>query len=146
MGNWHYIKDIDDQPLESLGLVKRLSIWDSDENFIGNLEYQNAKSMKFIEASPDNLRGDVKFVLDLYYSGDVRVYSSVGGSTTTKTYSLSEYSEINLGKSDHAFVSVRKDDSQSRTLRAVLKAAGVVVGEGEISDEYGSVTLSYYTK
>jgi hypothetical protein len=146
MGNWYYIQNIDAQPLESLGFAKSLPIWDPNDNFIGYLEYQNAKTMKFVEASPDNLRGDVKFVLDIYYTGDVRLYSSIGGSTTTKTYTVNEYSEINLGESDHVFVSVSKNDRQSGTLRAVLKAAGVVVSEGDVSDQYGSATLSYYTK
>lgn len=145
MGNWYSIRDIDAQSLKSLGIAKSIPIWDTDENFVGYLEYQNARTMKFVEASPDNLKGDVKFVLDIYYSGNVRVYSSLGGVTTTKTYSVSEYSEIDLGKSDHAFVSVSKEDSQSGTLRAVLKAAGVVVAEGDVSDKYGSATLSYYT-
>lgn len=145
MGNWYSIRDLDAQPLKSLGIAKSIPIWDADENFVGYLEYQNARSMKFVEASADNLKGDVKFVLDIYYSGNVRVYSSLGGVTTTKTYSVSEYSEIDLGKSDHAFVSVSKEDSQSGTLRTVMKAAGVVVAEGDVSDEYGSATLSYYT-
>lgn len=147
MGNWCSIKELDSLKLKSIGFADKIPIGDAESDLEGYMRYQDEKSMKFEEASPDNIEGDVKFILKIYYSGDVCVFSSTGRSTSTRTYSVSQFKEIELGVTDHAFVTVSRADYKGKSsLRAVLTAAGVVVAEGDVSSSpYSSVSLSYST-
>ncbi|MDK2891437.1 MAG: hypothetical protein PWR21_2069 [Methanoculleus sp.] len=145
MGNWCEAREFDKMDFVSVGFVESIPVRDANGNIYGYLEYLDKSSMKFERPSPDKLTGDVKYVLEIWYNGDARVYASVGGVTTTKTYAVNGYSEVNLGVDDSAFVSVSKDDYGPGTLKAILKAEGVVVAEGETNDKYGHISLSFYT-
>ncbi|NLB00634.1 MAG: hypothetical protein GX837_06690 [Methanomicrobiales archaeon] len=145
MGSACDARDFDKMEFESLGLVDSAPVRDVNGDIYGYLEYQDRSSMKFERPSPKKLTGDVKYILEIWYSGDARVYASIGGATTTKTYMVNGYSALNLGKDDRAFVSVSKDDYGSGTLKATLKADGVIVAEGETNDKYGHISLSFYT-
>ena len=145
MGSACDAQEFDKMAFVSLGPVDSVVVRDTNGNIYGYLEYQDKSSMTFERPSPEKLTGDVKYVLEIWYSGDARVYASIGSVTTTKTYPVSGYKEIALGKDSRVFVSVSKDDYGSGTLKAILKADGVLVAEGETNDKYGHVSLSFYT-
>ncbi len=145
MGSACDAREFDKMAFVSMGPVSSVLVRDANGNAYGYLEYLDKSTMKFERPSPEKLTGDVKYVLEIWYSGDARVYASIGSVTTTKTYPVGGYKEITLGKDRRAFVSVSKDDYGSGTLKAVLKADGVLVAEGETSDKYGHVSLSFYT-
>lgn len=145
MGGGCDARDFDKMDFVSMGPVSSVPVRDGNGLIYGYLEYGDEISMTFERPSPEKLTGDVKYILEIWYSGEARVYASVGSTTTTKTYSINGYREINLGEDDSAYVGVSKDDYASGTLKAVLKADGVVVAEGETNDKYGRVSLSFYT-
>lgn len=145
MGSGCDAREFDKMAFVSMGPVESVPVRDVNGNVYGYLEFLDKSSMKFERPSPEKLTGDVKYILEIWYSGDARVYASIGSVTTTKTYTVNGYSEINLGEDDRAFVSVSKDDYGSGTLKAVLKADGVLVAEGETNDKYGHISLSFYT-
>lgn len=137
--------EFDKMDFVSMGRVSSVPVRDQNGLLYGYLEYLNANSMTFERPSPEKLTGNVNYVVEIWYSGDVRVYASIGGATTTKTYSINGFSEINLGEDDRAFVGVSKDDYASGTLKVALKADGVLVAEGETDDKYGHISLSFST-
>ncbi len=145
MGGACDAQEFDKMAFVSLGPVDSAVVRDTNGNIYGYLEYQDKSSMKFERPSPEKLTGDVKYVLEIWYSGDAQVYASIGSVTTTKTYPVNGYREIVLGEDDRAFVSVSKDDYGSGTLKATLKADGILVAEGETNDKYGHISLSFYT-
>jgi len=145
MGSKCDARDFDKMDFVSMGLASSVPVRDNNGLIYGYLEYGDKTSMTFEHPSPEKLTGDVKYTLEIWYSGDARVYASIGSTSTTKTYSINGYKAINLGEDDSAYVSVSKDDYASGTLKAVLKAEGVVVAEGETNDKYGHVSLSFYT-
>jgi hypothetical protein len=145
MGSVCDARDFDKMNFVSMGPASSVPVRDRNGLIYGYLEYGDEISMTFERPSPEKLTGDVKYVLEIWYSGDARVYASIGSVTTTKTYPVSGYKEIALGKDSRVFVSVSKDDYGSGTLKAILKADGVLVAEGETNDKYGHVSLSFYT-
>lgn len=145
MGSGCDAREFDKMAFVSMGPVSSVLVRDANGNAYGFLEYQDESTMKFERPSPEKLTGDVKYILEIWYSGDVRVYASIGSVTTTKTYPVNGYSEIVLGEDERAFVSVSKDDYGSGMLKATLKADGVLVAEGETNDKYGHISLSFYT-
>ncbi len=145
MGSTCDARDFDKMKFVSLGPVGSVTIRDANGGIYGYLEYLDKSSMKFERPSPEKLTGDVNYVLEIWYTGDVRVYTSIGGVSTTKTYTVNGYEDIALGEDDRVHVSVSKDDRGLGTLKALLKAEGVLVAEGETNEKYGRVSLSFYT-
>jgi len=145
MGKAYDAREFDKMDFISMGPVSSVPVRDQNRHIYGYLEYLNANTMAFERPSPEKLTGDVNYVLEIWYNGDARVYASIGGATTTKTYAVNGFWEVDLGRNDRVFVSVSKDDYTSGMMRVALRADGVLVAEGETNDRYGHVSLSFST-
>jgi hypothetical protein len=141
---------VDGRGFESLklipsGTMESIPIYVGEDDLYGYLEYESPDTMGFARPSPEKLGGEVHFVLELWYNGEVDVYSSIGNETTARTtHTVSEFNTFELGDAERAYVRVYKDYS-TRWMKAALTADGVTVDEEEAGNGVRTVTLSFST-
>lgn len=145
MGEKVDCREFEAMKLVPSGTVESIPIYVGADDLYGFLEYESPDTMVFVRPSPEKLTGEVHFILELWYNGEVDLYSSIGNETTaTTTHTVSEYRTFDLGESTRAYVRVYKDYS-TRWMKAILTADGVTVDEEEAGSGVRSVTLSFST-